>query len=483
MPPTKSIYNMRKYSKTVFIIGIVCFCLANTIFAAPVITAGSMSKTAFYNQLGDNIPTIDPIHPYSFDSGLEITGGNLMKATLKNPDGVCYEYILYTSRKGNVFSNLKDTSALNKYFPIGNYTLNISTTAGNTTSIVKNIKNDFPVPPRIISGNNTAWSNNYLFIINNNSTCSIKWNDPSKDVENVGVALDNDRLVDNLSKTASSYTLNKSIVESLPFNTPIPFYVHFYSSETGSGTHVYLYKIKFDDFGVFKIQKNHAFFQTDNTDPSEWGTKKSTQFFKDYGPYSLTMECTRTGNVIDPKGNKLALTFKSPNESAYSSGPISSKYELNNLYPDGTYTLANQSVALTGSMYPNSGSPIKILYVNGKYPEWRDGKLVLNPKSKNLIEWTPFAINSNEFPQKGIIEFKIDYLTPYFQTFEQKESGLLTNSTSKFNSFTINASTMSADRDYFMSIKYFLASSVNAATQSGGGYSTNTYIWITPTGK
>jgi hypothetical protein len=194
------------------------------------------------------------------------------------------------------------------------------------------------------------------------------------------------------------------------------------------------------------------------------------------------MEATRSGPVIDPKGNNLSLAFQYPNQSCYNSGPISSKDELNRLFSEGTYILGNQTATLVGSTYPNNEIPVKILSVNGKTPKWRDGKLVLNTKVKNIIKWTPFAITANNFLKKGMIEFEIKYINPYLQVFLRKESGILSDSKATFNSYTINANTMGLDRDYLMSIKYFLASSVNAETQSGGGYSTCTYIWITPSG-
>ena len=105
MPPTKSIYNMRKYSKTVFIIGIVCFCLANTIFAAPVITESWIGKTVWYNQWGDKEPILDLTHPYGLSSGCSIEGGNLIKATLKTPSNITNNYSLYSFSKGNIYKS------------------------------------------------------------------------------------------------------------------------------------------------------------------------------------------------------------------------------------------------------------------------------------------------------------------------------------------------------------------------------------------
>lgn len=447
----------------------------------PTITEMWIGKTAFYKQLGDNEPELDPTHPYYLGSQTTIDGGNLIKATITNPFGVSYNYILYTSKKGSICSEFRDINALNNSFPPGNYTIDILSTTGRANSIIQYKPTSFPTAPRILAGNNTVWINNYLYVINNHNSCSFSWTKPDQNVENISIALDNDFLLDELTKSTLTYTLDKSVIESLPFNTPIPFYVHFFSDSSGVGTHVYLYKINSeDDSSVFKISKNHAFVQSGNSDPSDWGTKNSTEFFYDYGPYSFAMESGRSGSVISPKGNNLTLSFNYPNRSVYNSGPVSSKDELDRLFPEGTYTLGNQTATLSGSTYPNKGFPVKILSVNGKTPQWNDGKLVLNTKVKNIIKWTPFAISAKDFCNKGIIEFKMDYIDPYIQNYANKESGLLSDSKKTFNSYTIDANSLSSDRDYFISIKYFLASSVNNETKSGGGYSTSTYVWISP---
>jgi hypothetical protein len=475
---------MIKYFKTVCSISIFCACLANTMYAAPVITGSWIGNAAMYHQQGDNLPFLDSTHPYAVGSGCEIEGGNIINATLVNPYGINNTYIICNLNNGNIFTSFKSLNALQQFFPNGNYTLNVSTTSGNITSIIKNESGRFPSPPRIQSGNNTVWINNFLVLINRTNSCAFSWVLPSDELYNININLNNGDFVQDLSASTTSFVLDKSVIDKLPNNEPISCLVQF-CAKTGScvSTDFYLYKIDLDDIGIFKIVKNHAFIQTDNTDPKEWGTQGSTEFFSDYGPYSFTMEATRSGSVIDPKGKNLSLDFKYPNQSIYNSGPISSKDELNRLFPDGNYKLGNQTATLSGSRYPNNGLPIKILYVNGKSPTWINGKLVLNPKIKNLIKWTPFNITSKDFANKGIIEFDIKYQNPFIQNLKWVRAGLTYESTRAFSSFTIDANTLSSDRNYFMSIKYFLASSVNAATQSGGGYSTSSYIWISPTGK
>jgi hypothetical protein len=475
---------MRKYLKQSVVIGIFCPCLAYTIFAAPVVKTGWIGNSAMYHQQGDNQPFLDSMHPYAVGSGFEIDGGNIINATLVNPYGIKNKYIICSLNKGTIFTNFNSINALNQYSPNGNYTLNISTTTGNITSIIKNASGQFPSAPRVTSGNNTVWIDNYLVLINKTNPCSFSWLPPSSDVQYVSVNVNNGAFVSNLSTSTTSFTLNKTIIEQLPDNEPIYGLIQFVAkSGCCVTTDFYFYKIALDQVGLFKIVKNHAFVQTDATPPKDWGTQSSTEFFSDYGPYSFSMESIRNGFVIDPKGSKLNLAFKYPNQSVYNSGPIQTKSDLNRLFPDGTYKLGNQTATLSGSAYPNNEIPIKILFVNGKSPVWKDSKLVLNPKIKNKIQWSPFNISSGEFKSRGIIEFDIKYQNPFIHTFKEVRAGITYDDTNAFNSFTIDANELSPDRDYFISIRYFLASSVNAATQSGGGYSTSTYVWISPTGQ
>jgi hypothetical protein len=448
----------------------------------PVITESWIGKTAFYNQLGDNEPELDPTHPYSLTSGCAIEGGKIIKATLTTPFNIANDYILYNSNQGNIVKSHKTITALNANFPAGSYRLDISTSTGNASQTITNEVAQFPMKPRIIAGNNTVWIKENLYVINNDLPCSFSWRLPESIFDEVFISINGATSIRTLANSTSTFEIEKSILESLPTNEPVGFLVQFNSVLGNSATTFNLFKVDLTYNGLFKIVKNHAFIQTSNSVPSDWGTKNSTDFFSDYGPYSFSMEATRSGPVIDPKGNNLSLAFQYPNQSCYNSGPISSKDELNRLFSEGTYILGNQTATLVGSTYPNNEIPVKILSVNGKTPKWRDGKLVLNTKVKNIIKWTPFAITANNFLKKGMIEFEIKYINPYLQVFLRKESGILSDSKATFNSYTINANTMGLDRDYLMSIKYFLASSVNAETQSGGGYSTCTYIWITPSG-
>jgi hypothetical protein len=454
---------------------------ASDVEAAPVITESWIGKTAFYNQFGDNEPELDPTHPYSLSSGCAIESGKIIKATLKTPSNIVNDYILYNTKKGNIAKSHKTITALNSNFPAGNYMLDISTSTGNASQTITNDVAQFPISPRITAGNNTVWIKENLYVTNNDLPCSFSWNLPASSFDEVFIAIAGDHLIRTLANSTSTFEIEKSVLESLPNNEPVSCLVQFNSYLGNSATVFNLYKVDLGYDGVFKIVKNHAFVQTSNSTPLEWGIKNSTDFFSDYGPYSFSMEATRSGTVIGPNGNNLNLAFQYPNQSVYNSGPISSKDELNNLFPEGTYTLGNQTATLSGSIYPNKGLPIKILSVNGKIPQWKDGKLVLNTKVKNLIKWTPFAITTKNFLNKGIVEFEIRYINPYLQNFIGKDSGILSDSKKSFNLHTIGANTLSSDIEYLMSIKYFLASSVNAGTQSGAGYSISTYIWISPT--
>jgi hypothetical protein len=147
-------------------------------------------------------------------------------------------------------------------------------------------------------------------------------------------------------------------------------------------------------------------------------------------------------------------------------------------YPDGVYKFGDQAATLSNPIYPNSGAPIKLLSVNNRPPRWQNGKLILDSRVSNTLVWSAFqAVRGRPFATHGIAEFTAGFISNFSaQNTDFRESGVLSASKRPFNRHTFPKNSLKSDRDYWISLRYFLASYLDPSTLSAAGANTTTYI-------
>lgn len=435
--------------------------------------------SASYHQVGDNTPTPEAEHPFYISGGSNIDSGKIINAKLKTPSGLEKNFANEDFKNASFHFDYVNINSLIFDFPTGNYTLTVQTDLGILKKTTKFYSPQFSKAPRIRAGNNTIWLNGYLCVVDNKKSCSISWATPDKPIDNINIRLTDDKYNEfysqDISKNSTSFEIPLSALNSMP-EEKIYGTISFNSERNGDiRTQFYLYKQIITS--PFQFIITHSFTQTDNLTIEECKGDSATLYY-DFGPYNVIIYGGFSGIVNGPKGTKFALTAGSPTGSAYNSGPIKNKAELDKAFPEGTYSIGNQSATLKGSAYPNSGSPIKITSVNGKTPRWSNGKLILNPKIQNVISWTPFNITPKKFETSGQIFFEVRSNTNVTSTLLYKESGIISDDKTIFNTYTIPPNTLKSNMDTLMQVKYFLASSIDLKTMSAGAYSIATYVWI-----
>ena len=435
--------------------------------------------SASYNQVGDNTPTPEAEHPFYISGDSNIDSGKIINARLKTPSGLEKNFANEDFKNASFHFDYVKLSALVLDFPTGNYTLTAQTDTGNVTKTNRFFAPQFPTAPRIRAGNNTIWLNGYICVVDNKKSCSISWAPPDKPIDNIYVQLTDDKYNEfysqTISKNSTSFEIPLSALNSMPQERIYATVSFNFSGNGDIKTQFYLYKQIINS--PFQFVITHSFTQTDNLTIEECRGNSATLYY-DFGPYNVIIYGGLSGIVNGPKGTKFALTAGSPTGSAYNSGPIKNKAELDKAFPEGTYSIGNQSATLKGSVYPNSGSPIKITSVNGKTPRWSNGKLILNPKIQNVISWTPFNITPKKFETNGEIFFEVRSNTAVTTTLIHKESGVISDDKTLFNTYTIPPNTFKSNMDTLMQVKYILASSIDLKTMSAGAYSIATYVWI-----
>ena len=466
-----------KTIKHTFPIFIFCFMALASNAAQPNFW---IRYSASYNQVGNNTQTLDAENPYNVSGECNTDSLKIIKAELKTPSGIVKTFAKAGDKKGSFHFDYVNLTELSREFPTGNYTLTIQTASGNVTKTSKFYAPQFPKAPIIRAGNNTNWFNNYLYVLDKDQPCSISWAPPDKQIDRIDIRLtdysDNDFFSQTLSKNATRFEIPLSALNPMT-QEKIYATVSFNSSTGGDiSTTTNVYK---EIFNPFQIVIAHSFIQSDNaTNIPEW-KGNSTAFYYDHGPYSVSIYGGRSGIVNGPNGKKIPIKTARPDGDSYCSGPIQNKAALDTAFPEGTYSIGQQSATLKGSAYPNSGSPIKITSVNGNLPRWSKGKLILNPKIKNVIAWTPFNITPDEFKYNGEIYFEVRREDNGVQ-FTEKKAGPVNpyDQQTPFNTYTFEANDLISNCEYLIRIKYFLASSIDIATNSSGAYSIATYAWV-----
>jgi hypothetical protein len=435
--------------------------------------------SANYNQVGDNKPTPEAEHPYYVYGECNIDSGKIINAKLITPSGSEKSFAKEDFRNASFHYDYVDLKSLILDFPTGNYTLIVQTDSGKLTKTTKFYAPEFPTAPRVNTGNNAIWLNNYFCVVDGTKSCTISWAPPDQPIDNIDIQLADYKYKEfyskNISKNSTSFAIPLSALNSMP-EEKIYATISFNSDSKINAairTTVDFYKQIITT--PFQFIITHSFIQSNNSTISEHGGKSSI-FYYDYGPYNVIIYGGRGGIVNGPNKTTFSLTPGSPVGAAYNSGPIQNKSELNKKFPEGTYSIGKQSATLTGYAFPNAGSPIKITSVNGKTPRWSNGKLILNPKIKNIISWTPFNITPDKFKTNGEIFFELR--TASTSRLIYKESGAISTDKKAFNSYTIPANKLTSNMEALMQIKYFLASSFNLKTNSVGAYSMATYVWL-----
>ena len=460
-----------KKPTSLFLLALLGTCILASHAAAqsPEIQEIWFGKTAFHQQLGDKEPVLDPVHPYAFSSKCIINGGKILSASVTF-NGSSYEYIKTGEAQAEIFTLFKTQQDLTDYFPSGNYTLSIQSTSGFVSTILRNETPFFPIPPKILSGNNTCWINEVMVITSNKTDVTLSWINSNENVYEVWIA--DAKEGKTLPFNQSSYTLTKNYIDALPFDTPVYQLVQFNSYLGNAATTFYLYKPSpLNNESFLLMTKMRAFLQTSNNSILDWGAKKETVFFDEYGPYSFSIESSNPNTITSPSSSTIHTKEAWIKDYRFNSGSIATKTELDQIFPDGNYTAGDQVVKLFGASYPNNSNPIKILRVNGKLPLWENGKLVIDSKIRNRIEWTPLARGRTKFE----ITFDISYIQGFQENLFNLESGSFKSSKIPFSSFTIPANSMKTTNNYFLSIKYF-----NYCADLRARYGISTFVWVAP---
>ena len=474
----KAAFIMPSMLPTALTFGIFTFCL----FGLPCNAAQPdfwIQSSAQYVQVGDTAPSPDADYPYHIHGRCTLNDGQIFTAQLKSPLDIFKSFAIEDSNSALFQFEYVNLNALNLEFPKGNYTLTAQTSLGNVTNTTKYNSPKFSAAPRIKAGSNTLWFNNYLCVADNNKSCTISWTPANKWIENVTFKLKYDDAITffekDLKKGATSIDIPLSTLNSIT-QEKIIAQVWFNSSLNGDvSTEFYIYKPI--NTSPFYFIVTHSFNQSDNSTITELSGNSATLYY-DYGPYNVSVSAGRNGIVIGPNGKKIPLTATSAERAAFNSGPILNISALDKAFPEGTYTIGQQSATLTGGTYPNSGSPIKITSVNGATPEWSNGKLILDYNTENVISWTPFAIDPDTFATTGEIFF--EQRAGDVPTWTTKTSGAISVDKAPFNSYTFPANTLGSNKESLLRITYFLTSSVDSESNSACAYSTATYVWIAP---
>lgn len=451
--------------------------------ASGAIADGFIAVTEFNNQEGTNSPTLDPFRPYRLLSQVGVSGDSPADAHLISPLGRRWRLARIEDNGLWLGVDFDRLSSLTNTFAPGSYGLEVSTaTGGSIVSSLTLAPIAFPSPPRILPGDQMAWVKSRLYLTAPAEGATIEWSAANAGVDEIFVAISGTDFTDTLSPSATNYFIPPTVLDELPTEELVSCLVQFNAPGGSTATTVWLWKPQLEQRSFFAVARGRTFVQTNNAAPSPWTPADAALFDSDFGPFNFAMSGPRPGAVSGPGGKSYALSFASPEASLHQSGPYASQSLLDADYPDGTYTFDSQSATIGPSRYPNNGVPIKLVSVNGKPPGWRDGKLLLDAKVDNTLVWSPFRpVRGMPFAARGLITFSTGYVTKYStRATEVMEAGLLTGRAKPFNRFRLRKGSLLADRDYYISIRYFLASFADPIAMAAAGAATTTYISISP---
>lgn len=92
--------------------------------------------------------------------------------------------------------------------------------------------------------------------------------------------------------------------------------------------------------------------------------------------------------------------------------------------------------------------------------------------------WSAFQpVPGKPFGTHGIAVFTAGFISNFSaQNTDFRESGILSVRKQPFNRHTFPKNSLKPDRDYWISVRYFLASYLDSSTLSSAGANTATYI-------
>ena len=451
--------------------------------ARGAITSAFVAVTEFNNQEGTNAPTLDPYRSYRLLSQVYVADASPTDGYLVSPTNRWWRFARIEGNGLWLGVDFERFSSLANTFPSGSYGLEVSTGAGGP--IVSNVSLaaiDFPSAPRILPGDRTAWVGSRLVLTTPTEGATIEWSVAGAGVDEVFVAIRGTDFTATLSPSATSYLIPPQVLDELPTEELFSCLVQFNALGGSTATTVWLWKPQLEQQSFFAVARGRTFIQTNNLTPAPWTPADAALFDSDFGPFNFAMSGSRPGLVNGPGGKTYPLSFGSPGSAIYHSGPYTLQAAANTDHPDGTYTFGSQSVTVGPSRYPNNGAPIKLLSVNGKPPRWRDGKLLLDSKINNTLVWSAFQpVRGLPFAARGLITFSAGYVTEdSTRATEVVESGLLTSNRKPFNRYRFAEGSLLTDRDYYISIRYFLASFADPTAMAAAGAATTTYISVLP---
>jgi hypothetical protein len=97
------------------------------------------------------------------------------------------------------------------------------------------------------------------------------------------------------------------------------------------------------------------------------------------------------------------------------------------------------------------------------------------------LVWSAFQpVRGKPFGTHGIAVFTTGFISNFSaQNTDFRESGILSARKQPFNRHTFPKNSLKPDRDYWISVSYFLASYSDFRTMSVAGANTSTYIPVT----
>jgi hypothetical protein len=427
---------------------------------------------------------LDPHRPYRVVSEVGITGASPLDGYLENPaTGRQWRYALIESNGLWLGADFHRKQALLDAFPAGSYNLSVETDAGPLTEIVDLAPIDFPDAPQVKPGENMTRIGSRFVLTDPYKAATIEWLPAGSTTGEVFVAIGGTLYTPpEFPAGTTNLQLDPGLIDKFPVEEPVSCLVQFNASSGSTATTVYLWKPRMVESksSVFAVARGRTYVQTNNTTPSPWTPEDAALFDSDYGPFNFRMQSSGPGVVEGPAGKNYTLTFSYPGAAHYESGPFMTSQALAAEYPDGVYKFGAQSATLSNPSFPNNGVSIKLLSVNGRAPRWQNGKLLLDSRVRNTLVWSAFQpVRGKPFATHGIAVFMAGYISNFSaQTTALREAGILSARKQSFNRYTFPKNSLKPDRDYWISVRYFLASFLDSSTLTAAGANTATYISV-----
>jgi hypothetical protein len=456
------------------------------LLMAAGMAAGSeayLVPTEFRNQEGTNAPTLDPHRPYRVLSELRFAENSPLDGYLERVSFPSRHWRYARIEGGGMWLGVDfhDLGSLTSAFPTGGYQWRVGMMDGQSlTGPVELAPVSFPAAPQIDPGDHAVWIGSRLVLTAPASGAVMTWQPPGAGVYEVFVSVNG---VDTtLPAGATSFEFTPGLVETLPVESPVSCLVQFNSPGGHTATTVWLWVPRLQERAYFSVARNRVFVQTDNGQPAPWTPADAALFDSDYGPCHFSIFAAAPGEVVGPGNRTFPLVFSSPDAAVYSSGPYDTQDALKADYPDGDYALGERVTTLDNPRFPNGGVPVKLASVNGRPPRWRDGKLLLDAKRDNTLVWSAFRpVRGLPFAARGLITLQFGFISnASWQITDELGAGFAAGRKSVFNRYRIVKASLSTDRDYLLSIRYFLASDLRRETWSAAGAASVTYLVIAP---